>query len=109
MTEQERIWFKQKLKGQLDCSPKPTFEQRCYREYVSRILLHHPKYTVIRVQNKGDVNSFSIKNLLLPFYSYGCSGKGLKDRMLRWLKWYRRITEGRELIENHGEWSSTYR
>ena len=109
ITEQKKRDFKYKIKRQLDCSPKPTFEQRVYREYISRILSNHPKYTVISCQNKGDTTSFTIKNLLIPCVGFGTAGCGIKDRVLRWFKWYRKVTEGRELIINEDEWTTTYR
>ena len=109
ITEQDKRDFRSKIKVQLNCSPKPTFAQRIYREYISWILRYHPKYIIISCQSKGNNSSISIKNLLMPHYSKGVSNQEVKDRVLRWFKWYRKITEGRKLIINKDEWYITYR
>ena len=87
--------FKRKIKKQLDCSPKDTFDKKIYREYISWIICHKPKY--VRINCHDDF--ISISNIICPNYSIGTCNKEVQQRVLRWFRWFKRTTENRDLIE----------
>ena len=105
MTEQKRRDYKHRVRRQLDCSPRPSFEDQMYREYITLILSHHPKYVRISCRN-DDLN---VKSILSPYYSRSVYSKEIQQRILRWFRWYKRVTENRELIEHDNGWCVIYR
>ena len=91
--EDEYHW---KVKRQLDCSPKLTFEQQIYREYLGLILRNHHKYVQI-ILNKKNSDTISIRSLMTPFGSNSVSNKEIRKKIFNWFKWFKKITENREL------------
>ena len=85
-----------KVRGQLDCSPKLSFNQISYRKFVAEVLKQHPKYVVLTEQTS--CHSLNIKNLLTPFYEVSFAGNfDLYKKTLRWFRWWKKVTESREL------------
>lgn len=103
MTGQKKIDFKNKIRRQLDCTPKRSFENEIYRKFITSILSRHPKYIRITCVYKND--EITIKSLLHPYYSESVNNKKIQTRVLRWFRWFKKMTEKRDLIEyEDGDW-----
>jgi len=97
MTDWEKERFKRKIEGQLNCSPKPTFAQEMYRQFITNILNRHPKFSYVITQTNCP-GLLGVWNLLVPNCGFGSfSDIEAYKRCMRWFRWFRKITEDREL------------
>lgn len=86
MTEQERIWFRQRLKRNLE--PKSIiedYEHISYRNLVCFVMNQGLKWARYRKQKKG--MGVRVYSLRLPFYSYCVPHDRVAERFIKWFNW----------------------